>query len=123
MAKKRLTLILVYIIMCKVKSLYRCYMEDNFLLYELYSVYGVLLTENQRETIEDHFGLDLSLGEIAEMRGISRQAIKYTLDNAEKALKEYENKLGFLKKLLQVKNLKCEDKSFKERVIKILEDR
>ena len=98
-------------------------MEDNFLLYELYSVYGELLTENQRETIEDYFGLDLSLGEIAEMRGISRQAIKYTLDNAEKALKEYENKLGFLKKLLQVKNLKCEDNSFKERVIKILEDR
>ena len=98
-------------------------MQDNFLLYQLYSVYGELLTENQRETIEDYFGLDLSLGEIAEMRGVSRQAIKYTLDNAEKALKEYENKLGFLKKLTQVKNLECSDKSFKEKVVKILEDR
>ncbi|MBR3863532.1 MAG: DNA-binding protein [Clostridia bacterium] len=98
-------------------------MEDNFLLYQLFSVYGELLTQNQRETIEDYFGLDLSLGEIAEMRGVSRQAIKYTLDNAEKALKEYENKLGFLKKLSQIKNLECNDNSFKQSVIKILEDR
>ena len=98
-------------------------MEDNFLLYQLYSVYGELLTQNQRETIEDYFGLDLSLGEIAEMRGVSRQAIKYTLDNAEKALKEYENKLGFLKKLSQIKNLECKDSAFKQKVIKILEDR
>ena len=98
-------------------------MEDNFLLYELYSVYGELLTENQRETIEDYFGLDLSLGEIAEMRGVSRQAIKYTLDNAEKALKEYENKLGFLKKISQVKELECSDNLFKSNVLKILEDR
>ena len=98
-------------------------MEDNFLLYELYSVYGELLTENQRETIEDYFGLDLSLGEIAEMRGVSRQAIKYTLDNAEKALKEYENKLGFLKKISQVKELECSDSTFKSSVLKILEDR
>ena len=98
-------------------------MEDNFLLYELYSVYGELLTENQRETIEDYFGLDLSLGEIAEMRGVSRQAIKYTLDNAEKALKEYENKLGFLKKISQVNELECSDNFFKSNVLKILEDR
>ena len=98
-------------------------MEDNFLLYQLYSVYGELLTENQRETIEDYFGLDLSLGEIAEMRGVSRQAIKYTLDNAEKALKEYENKLGFLKKISQVKELECSDSTFKSSVLKILEDR
>lgn len=98
-------------------------MEDNFLLYQLFSVYGELLTPNQRETIEDYFGLDLSLGEIAEMRGVSRQAIKYTLDNAEKTLKDYENKLGILKKLSQIKELESSDNAFKENVIKILEDR
>ena len=38
-------------------------------------------------------------------------------------VKEYENKLGFLKKLSQIKNLECGDNSFKQSVIKILEDR
>lgn len=111
--------------MCKVKFLYRCLMEGkNFVIYQLFSIYGALLTENQRLTVEDYFGLDLSLGEIAEMRGISRQAIKYTLDSAEKALEEYESKLCFYKKISLVK--KVEDtnvQSFKQSVLKILEDR
>lgn len=96
----------------------------NFLYYRLYAVYGELLTAKQRETMEDYFGLDLSLGEIAEMRGVSRQAIKYALDSAEQTLLEYEQKLRFLQKIDSVARLDDKDgASLKEKVLKILEDR
>ena len=96
----------------------------NFLYYRLYAGYGELLTAKQRETMEDYFGLDLSLGEIAEMRGVSRQAIKYALDSAEQTLLEYEQKLRFLQKIDSVARLDDKDgASLKEKVLKILEDR
>ena len=96
----------------------------NFLYYRLYAVYGELLTAKQRETMEDYFGLDLSLGEIAEMRGVSRQAIKYALDSAEQTLLEYEQKLRFLQKIDSIARLDDKDgASLKEKVLKILEDR
>lgn len=98
----------------------------NFLFYQLYSIYGELLTVKQRESIEDYFGLDLSLGEIAEMRGVTRQAVKYALDSAEKALLDYEEKLGFYKKLNQIKDLNCSSlkkEGVKQAILKILEDR
>ena len=96
----------------------------NFLYYRLYAVYGELLTAKHRETMEDYFGLDLSLGEIAEMRGVSRQAIKYALDSAEQTLLEYEQKLRFLQKMDNIARLDDKDgASLKEKVLKILEDR
>ena len=96
----------------------------NFLYYRLYAVYGELLTAKQRETMEDYFGLDLSLGEIAEMRGVSRQAIKYALDSTEQTLLEYEQKLRFLQKIDSVARLDDKDEAnLKEKVLKILEDR
>ena len=73
--------------------------------------------------MEDYFGLDLSLGEIAEMRGVSRQAIKYTLDTAEQALMQYEEKLGFALKTSKVGSLNWGDnEELKEQVLKILEE-
>lgn len=95
----------------------------NFLYYRLYSLYGKLLTQKQRETLEDYFGLDLSLGEIAEMRGVSRQAIKYTLDCTEQALLEYEKKLRLLDKIIKIQELEIsENKPLKEEILRILED-
>lgn len=95
----------------------------NLYYYRLYSIYGELLTEKQRETMEDYFGLDLSLGEIAEMRGVSRQAIKYTLDTAESALMQYEEKLHFLQKTTKISSLEWGiNGNLKEQVLKILEE-
>ena len=95
----------------------------NLQYYRLYSIYGELLTQKQRETMEDYFGLDLSLGEIAEMRGVSRQAIKYTLDTAEQALMQYEEKLGFALKTSKIASLNWGDnEELKEQVLKILEE-
>lgn len=63
-------------------------------LYRAFLLYGRLLTDKQREMFEDYFGLDLSLGEIAELRGVSRQAVKDSLSHTERQLEYYEERLG-----------------------------
>ena len=72
----------------------------DFNVYRLYGIYGELLTENQRAVIEDYFGLDLSLGEIAEMKGISRQAVKDTLAKGEKLAIEHNKQHEYVEKRL-----------------------
>ncbi|SFE57374.1 hypothetical protein SAMN02910327_01539 [Peptostreptococcaceae bacterium pGA-8] len=62
----------------------------------LYDFYGNLLTENQNQVMRLYHEENLSLGEIAEERGISRQGVHDTLKKAEKALREYENRLGLV---------------------------
>ena len=60
----------------------------------LSAFYGGLLTENQRRVISLHCEEDLSLGEIAEEVGISRQAVHETLSRAAARLNEMESTLG-----------------------------
>lgn len=50
-------------------------MKDIFKSSLLYDFYGELLTNHQKEIYEDFILNDLSLGEIAEERGISRQGV------------------------------------------------
>lgn len=97
----------------------------DFNVYRLYGIYGELLTENQRAVIEDYFGLDLSLGEIAEMKGISRQAVKDALAKGEKLLVEYEQKLGFLRKKSAISALtvKQGEGEIKQKILDILEEK
>ena len=60
--------------------------------------YGELLTDRQREVVELYHGDNLTLAEIAEEFGISRQGVHDTLKNAEMALTEYEEKLRLVDK-------------------------
>jgi predicted DNA-binding protein YlxM (UPF0122 family) len=62
----------------------------------LYDFYGSLLSESQNEVMALYHEDNLSLSEIAEELGLSRQAVHYTLRKAEKALQSYEEKLGLL---------------------------
>ena len=64
----------------------------------LYDFYGQLLTKRQQEAIELYHDENLSLSEIAEEFSISRQGVHDALKNAEKALLDYEEKLGLVKK-------------------------
>ena len=59
----------------------------------LLDVYGPLLTENKREVAALYFNFDLSLAEIAEEKGCSRQSISDTLAKVRRQLEEYEEKL------------------------------
>ncbi|TDX51968.1 hypothetical protein C7959_10992 [Orenia marismortui] len=64
---------------------------------KLFSFYSSLLTERQQEFVRLYYHHDLSLGEIAEQQGISRQAVYDNLKRSEEALEEYESKLNLVK--------------------------
>ena len=64
----------------------------------LYDFYGQLLPKRQRQVTELYHEENLSLSEIAEEFGISRQGVHDALKNGETALNEYEEKLGLVEK-------------------------
>ncbi|MBQ7373948.1 MAG: DNA-binding protein [Clostridia bacterium] len=72
--------------------------KDGVHYAELYSEYFSLLTENQRSVFEMYCMCDLSLGEIAEIKGVSRQSVSDSVVKTKKALDETEQKLGVLAK-------------------------
>lgn len=67
----------------------------------LLDFYGNALTERQRRTAELYFQEDLSLGEIAQMTGITRQGVRDGLKKAEKSLFEHEERLGIAGRFLR----------------------
>ena len=64
----------------------------------LYDFYGQLLSKRQREVMELYHEENLTLAEIADEFGISRQGVHDALKNAEKSLNQYETKLGLVAK-------------------------
>lgn len=64
----------------------------------LFDVYGALLTEKQQQAMELTYNEDLSLGEIAAMQGVSRQAVFDAIRRAEDLLESYDEKLGLVER-------------------------
>ena len=62
----------------------------------LVDAYGGLLTDKQQQALALTYNEDYSLGEIAELLGISRQAVFDNLRRAEALLENYEAKLGLI---------------------------
>ena len=62
----------------------------------LFDFYGETLTEKQRELFDLYYNEDLSLAEIAEHAGITRQGVRDSVKRAEHALHEMEQKLGLV---------------------------
>lgn len=62
----------------------------------LLDFYGPLLTERQQALMRAYYLEDLSLGEIADADGVSRQAVHELIRRSEAALQEYEERLGFV---------------------------
>ncbi len=69
----------------------------------LLDFYGGLLTEKQATTLDYYYNQDLSLGEIADDMGISRQGAMAFIKQGEKHLKEFEEKLGLYKRFDEIK--------------------
>lgn len=69
----------------------------------LYDFYGELLTEHQKRIYEDFVCNDLSLGEIAEEQGISRQGVHDLVKRCDRLLLGYEEKLHLLERFQKVK--------------------
>ena len=69
----------------------------------LYDFYGELLTEHQRRIYEDVVLRDLSLTEIAQEEGISRQGVHDLVRRCDRILAEYEQKLKLIEKFHQTR--------------------
>lgn len=68
----------------------------------LHDFYGELLTEKQSRAIDLYYNEDLSLAEIAEPLGVTRQGVRDAIKRGEKQLLEYEEKLGLITRFLNV---------------------
>ena len=70
----------------------------------LYDFYGELLTSHQKEIYEKFVADDLSLSEIAQEAGISRQGVHDLIRRCQKALEGYEAKLHLVERFLLIKD-------------------
>lgn len=78
----------------------------------LYEYYGKLLSKKQAEAIDLYYEEDLSLTEIADILGVSKQNVSETIKRSEKALISYEEKLKLVENSDKLQKLiyKLEDK-------------
>ena len=74
---------------------------DTVMRTMLFDFYGELLTEKQREYYDLHYNNDLSLYEIAEQTGVSRQAVWDIIRRADMLLSQTEEKTGFVAKAIR----------------------
>lgn len=75
--------------------------NQTFRMTMLFDFYGELLTERQKEFYELYYDEDLSLSEIAENYGISRQGVRDVIVRAEAYMTEIEDKTGLVKRFMQ----------------------
>ena len=93
---------------CKVKVLYRSFLKGEVIVAKNLNVvlladyYGEMLTDNQRKFIEYYYNDDLSLSEIAQNEGITRQGVRDAVKRAETQLYDMEKKLGFAERSRKV---------------------
>lgn len=73
--------------------------EENLYYAELFDIYRGLLTKLQQQALESFLDENLTLSEIAENEGVSRQAVKDSIDKALSKLASLEEKVGFHKRL------------------------
>lgn len=73
-------------------------MAKNYEMAALMDFYGATLTEKQRNFLEYYYNDDLSLSEIAENEGITRQGVRDAVKRAETQLQEMESRLGMARR-------------------------
>jgi hypothetical protein len=72
--------------------------EKNYKISYLLDFYGNILTDKQRDAVDMYYNEDLSLAEIAEHVGITRQGVRDAIKRGEDTLLHMEGKLGFAEK-------------------------
>ncbi len=94
----------------------------------LMDFYGNLLPEKQLDMLEQYYQEDLSLSEIAENSGITRQGVHDSIKRASAELKSYEEKLGLLKKFSditdsaeRIKKLVSDDADNRDEILSLLD--
>lgn len=70
----------------------------------LFDYYGGMLTDKQQEYIDMRYNQDLSLGEIGQLQGVSRQAVFDNLNRTEVLLRRMEENIGCVKRHMLVRS-------------------
>ncbi|MBR5251569.1 MAG: YlxM family DNA-binding protein [Oscillospiraceae bacterium] len=73
-------------------------MSKNLEMSYLLDFYGNVLTEKQRDIMQQYYHMDLSLSEIADNFGITRQGVRDAIKRGENILTELEEQVGFAEK-------------------------
>ncbi len=73
--------------------------EKNLNMGYLLDFYGVLLSDRKRSVMDMYYNEDLSLAEVADEIGISRQGVRDIIKKSEEELTFYEERLGLARKL------------------------
>ena len=99
-------------------------MEKDLRYIELFELYQGLLTERQREIFSCHYCLDLSLSEIAEPDGNTRQSVYAVVKKVKEKLDEYENKLKLNEKnqrlISLAKDIFIENEEISQQILEIV---
>ena len=82
--------------------------EKNIQISRLLDVYGALLSPRQNEIISMYYNDDLSLGEISELLGVTRQGVRDAVVKGVGLLSDFEEKLGVLGERVRHNALLCE---------------
>ena len=80
-------------------------MSKNLEIAMLLDFYGDVLTEKQQDVIDLYYNQDLSLAEIAEDTGVSRQGVRAFIKQGEAHLVNFEEKLGMAKRFAEISKL------------------
>lgn len=99
-------------------------LNERLSIAKLYDSYSALLSDKQRNIFDLYINNNLSFNETADILGISRQAVKYALDNVVDRLKSYESKLHFVEKQQKLVSRleKIKSNPTPQNIAKILED-
>ena len=116
--------------LCKIMKIDNITLKENQEKKELLAIlnkyYGKMLTDRQQDILKMYVDNNLSLSEVSEELGISRQAVKDALDNSMNTLKSMEEKLQFISRDDKIKHLIEENQSLdmltKIQLIALLED-
>ena len=97
-------------------------MGKNLEFSALLDVYGRFLSQKQRSLTEHYYNEDLSLSEIAENEGITRQGVSDNIRRAENKMLSWEKDCGFCESFLRLKELvETAEKGDKKAIKEILE--
>lgn len=114
---------LCYNAVCKEKNLTggAALMAKDLSVCALLDTYGAFLSGRQRDIMSHYFNDDLSLAEIAENEGTTRQAVSDIIRRGEATLKRYENECGYLSKMSEIKKICASEAADADKVKRIAE--